>query len=65
LQGGKRAGKNGKRLWLVAEKLKNSQGFYTRLYNRLCELTVEEWGELEAELPDFSDDFDVIMYLEG
>ena len=58
-------GKNGKWLWLVAEKLCNSQGFYTRLYNRLCELTEEEWGELEAELPDFHNDLDVIFYLEG
>lgn len=58
-------GRNGKMLWNLAEKLANSQGFYTRLYNRLAELTAEEWGELEAELPDFSDDLDVIMYLEG
>lgn len=58
-------GKNGKWLWLVADKLKCSQGFYTRLYNRLAELTAEEWAELEEELPDFKDDLDVIMYLEG
>ena len=58
-------GKNGKRLWEVAEKLRGSQGFYTRLYNRLCELTAEEWEELEAELPQFKDEIDVIFYLEG
>lgn len=58
-------GKNGKRLWQVAEKLRGSQGFYTRLYNRLCELTEEAWEELEAELPDFHDEIDVILYLEG
>ena len=58
-------GKNGKWLWLVAEKLRRSQGFYTRLYNRLCELTAEEWEELEVELPDFHNDLDVILYLEA
>lgn len=57
-------GKNGKWLFTVAEKLRLSQGFYSRLYNRLCELTEEEWEELEAELPDFHDDLDVIFYLE-
>ena len=58
-------GKNGKRLFLLAKKLRCSQGFYTRLYRRLCELTAEEWEELEAVLPDFHDDLDVVMYLEG
>lgn len=57
-------GKNGKMLFGVAEKLRNSQGFYSRLYNELCELTTEEWEELEAGLPDFHDDIDVVMYLE-
>ena len=58
-------GKNGKMLYDLAEKLCCSQGFYSRLYARLAELTAEEWEELEAELPDFHDDLDVILYLEG
>ena len=57
-------GRNGKWLWLVAEKLRFSQGFYSRLYARLAELTEEEWDELEEELPQFHDDLDVIFYLE-
>lgn len=58
-------GKNGKMLFGLAKKLRVSQGFYTRLYNRLCELTTEEWEELEKSLPDFNDDLDVVLYLEG
>lgn len=58
-------GKNGKMLFLLAKKLRGSQGFYTRLYNRLCTLTTEEWEKLEAELPDFHDDLDIVFYLEG
>lgn len=58
-------GKNGKMLFGLAKKLRVSQGFYTRLYNRLCELTAEEWEELEKSLPDFNDDLDVVLYLEG
>lgn len=58
-------GKNGKMLFLLAKRLRCSQGFYTRLYSKLCELTAEEWEELEAELPDFHDELDVVLYLEG
>ncbi len=57
-------GKNGKMLFGLAKKLRCSQGFYTRLYSKLCTLTTEEWEELEAELPDFKDEIDVILYLE-
>lgn len=58
-------GKNGKMLFGLAEKLRGSQGFYTRLYSKLCTLTPEEWEELEKSLPDFNDDLDVVLYLEG
>ena len=58
-------GRNGRMIWNLAEKLACSQGFYTRLYSRLAELTAEEWEELEMELPDFKDEIDVILYLEG
>ena len=57
-------GKNGKMLFLLAKKLRGSQGFYARLYDRLCDLTAEEWEELEKSLPDFNDDLDVVLYLE-
>ena len=58
-------GRNGRMIWNLAEKLANSQGFYTRLFSRLAEFTAEDWEELEMELPDFKDEIDVIMYLEG
>ena len=58
-------GKNGRMLFNLAKKLRNSQGFYARLYNKLVGLSAEDWENLEEELPDFNDDIDVIMYLEG
>ena len=58
-------GKNGKKLFDLCNELRFSQGFYGRLYRQLSALTSEQWQELEKELPDFTDDLDIIMFLEG
>lgn len=57
--------KNFSRLFNVVHNLKNSQGFYSRLYNNLVNLTEIEMLEIEKQLPDFSDEVDVVMYLEN
>lgn len=57
--------KNFSKLFNVVDKLKNSQGFYSRLYNNLIELSENEISDIENELPTFFDEVDVIMYLEN
>lgn len=57
--------KNFSKLFNVVHDLKSSQGFYSRLYNNLIDLTEIEMLEIEKQLPDFSDGVDVIMYLEN
>lgn len=57
--------KNFARLFNVVYSLKNSQGFYSRLYNDLVNLSEDEISDIENELPDFYDEVDVIMYLEN
>lgn len=57
--------KNFSKLFNVVHNLKSSQGFYSRLYNSLIDLTEIEMLEIEKQLPDFSDEVDVIMYLEN
>lgn len=53
----------------VVNSLKNSQGFYSRLYNQIQEMDDEQRLELEEQInniePKFKDVVDVILYLEG
>ena len=48
----------------VVNSLRYSQGFYSRLANRLEELTPEEIEEIEQQLPDFKEPVDVVLFLE-
>lgn len=48
----------------VVNNLRHSQGFYSRLASRLEELTDDEISNIEAQLPDFKDKIDVVLYLE-
>lgn len=53
----------------TVNSLKNSQGFYSRLYNQIQEMDDEQRLELEEQInniePKFKDVVDVILYLEG
>ena len=53
----------------VVSSLKNSQGFYSRLYNQIQKMNEEQRLELEEQInniePKFKDVVDVILYLEG
>ena len=57
--------KNFSKLFNVVHNLKNSQGFYNRLYNNLVNLTEIEMLGIEKQLPDFSDEVDIILFLEN
>lgn len=48
----------------VVNSLRSSQGFYSRLANQLETLSQEEIEEIEAQLPDFQDKVDVVLFLE-
>lgn len=47
--------------------LKNSQGFYSRIYDALCDTDEDSLDELIKVLckEDFKDTLDVVMWLEG
>lgn len=52
------------------ERLSQSQGFYSRLYEQLKELkqnNIEVWNDFvkEMEAQNFKNTIDMIMYLEG
>lgn len=54
----------------TAKGLRYSQGFYSRLYNKLMEDIKYNKEDLSyclnhTELPKFKDTLDVVMYLEG
>ena len=54
----------------VIRRLSHSQGFYGRLYSQLMDLMVNDHDSYSAvkkewESQNFSDDVDLIMYLEG
>ena len=57
--------KNFVKLFNVVYSLKDSQGFYSRLYNNLVNLTEFEILDIEKRLPNFNNKLDVIMYLES
>ena len=56
---------NFNKLFQVVNTLKHSQGFYSRYYNQLINLSEDEISDIENELPDFFDEVDVIMFLEN
>lgn len=48
--------------------LASSQGFYSRMYTNLCDMSDEERNELRDTINkehNFKDSLDVIMWLEG
>ena len=47
--------------------LRNSQGFYSRIYDALCDTDKDTLDELIKVLckEDFKDTLDVVMWLEG
>lgn len=49
------------------KQLAISQGFYERLYNRIMEMTKEEFKSFKEELEaqNFSDIVDFVLYIEG
>lgn len=49
------------------KQLAISQGFYERLYNRIMEMTKEEFKSFKEELEaqNFSDIIDFVLYIEG
>ena len=54
----------------VIRELASSQGFYSRLYNRILELKKYNPGDYESlknelESQNFSDAVDFILYVEG
>lgn len=53
----------------TVNSLKNSQGFYSRLYNQIQEMDDEQKLKLQEQInniePKFKDVVDVILYLEG
>lgn len=51
----------------VVASLKNSQGFYSRLWANLSSMSEEELDELDefVSKQTFNDEVDVILFLEG
>ena len=51
----------------VIKQLSRSQGFYTRLYNQIMEMSEEEYEIIKKELEKKknSDAVELVMYLEG
>lgn len=56
---------NFNKLFQVVKTLRCSQGFYSRYYNELINLSEDEISDIENELPEFFDEVDVIMFLEN
>lgn len=58
---------NYEKLLMTAESLKNSQGFYSRLYDTLLNATEDSINEINniETLYSARDTLDVVFYLEG
>ena len=51
-------------LFNTVETLRHSQGFYSRLFHVIINLSANELCELIQSLPKFKDNIDVILYFE-